>query len=221
MRKVKQAISDLFRDLNNLSTAVWLWSAGGGVVAYATSTYLTAPGWAVFLSILLAVFILPNLFLAWRSLKTWGTPDTPSLHIKDPKLQNNIPGENEQDYLFSVIVCSWNTVDPISGVIVALEEFTGGESSSYINQPFEFKAPYSGNSQVTCNRGEKVTVHILWYRASKQKFLMCFQGSNRPALQGLGPYVVRLRATGGGANPDYKSYRIGLRDGVPFMEAIV
>ena len=142
----------------------------------------------------------------------------PALQIEfDPKScveVTQIPGTHRGDYEFSVIVNSLRTV---SGVIVSLEKLTGLDSFGHNNRPFEFKHQYVGNPQVTCNKGEKIPVDVLFYFGNKGKFQLRFQGEKK-YLPESGPYVIRLRATGGGVDPVFKNYRIGVRDNTPFME---
>jgi hypothetical protein len=146
----------------------------------------------------------------------------PALQIEyDPRRcceMKAVSGTNYTDYSFSVIISSLNTVNPISGVIVGLEELGGADSFSHNNRPFKFKH-YPENSQVTCNPGEKITVDILWYLGNKKKWWLCFQDGSLE-LPGVDTYFICLRTTGGGANPDYKKYRFGIRDEVPYMEAV-
>jgi hypothetical protein len=144
----------------------------------------------------------------------------PALKIEyDPKTCLKITGSK---YVFSVVVAS--SVDSIAGVIIGMEAFNGIDGFGHINRPFRFKHYDAG--QLTCNLGEKVSVNILFLeKGEKQsapyvgRLQLLFQGDAVP-LPGEGPYTMTLRATGGRASPDYKSFRIGIRNEIPFMESI-
>jgi hypothetical protein len=136
----------------------------------------------------------------------------------DPQLCLKMTDSNK--YLFPVVVSSIN--DSIAGVVVSLEEFHGIERFGHLNRPFTFKH-YPDNGQLTCNPGEKLSVNILFYEkpvmGNSGELQLLFQGQ-RATIPGEGPYTITLRATGGRALPDYKFYRIGIQNGIPFMESI-
>jgi hypothetical protein len=127
-------------------------------------------------------------------------------------------------YLFHVVVSSKNASVP--GVIIGVEAFVGMDGFGHLNRPFRFKH-YPDNGQVTCNIGEKVSVNILFLEKGEKgsvpnagRLQLLFQG-DAVLLNSNGPFNMTLRATGGiGALPDYKTYRIGVRDDIPFMESV-
>jgi hypothetical protein len=124
----------------------------------------------------------------------------------------------DDKYIFCVTVTAIQhsqMAEPVSGIIVALEH--GQELLPHIHRAFAFK-DYPNNESVTCNAGEVVRVNIMAYKP--RSIEMIFQGRHA-LLDGAGPYVITIRATGGRAFPAYKRFLIGIRGETPFMEPIV
>jgi hypothetical protein len=172
--------------------------------------------------VLAIVCLLIASYSVWKEERAARVPEAALQIDYDQKTCLKI---TEPKYLFSVLVSSINTFDPIRGVIVSLEEVDGLEKFGHLNRPISFKYPYESWGSVTCNPGEKIPVNILFFDRSVQnaRLRLVFQRSDQGNDQvplGQGTYVIKLRATGGGAQPDFKRYEIGLRDGTPFMEPV-
>ena len=170
--------------------------------------------------IVLFAFSIEGGFRIQEKLKKQINVEKPRLQLTyDPQSCLKITGDR---YLFSVNVAS--SLASIPGVIIGMEAFDGLPGFGHLNRPFRFKHYDTG--QLTCNIGEKVSVNVLFCITGQEgmapfinRLQLLFQGADVP-LPGDGPYVMTLRATGGGALPDYKSYRIGILNGIPFMESI-
>jgi hypothetical protein len=117
-------------------------------------------------------------------------------------------------YCVTVGLVQGGTFASVSEVKIALAEGKGLEM--FHNAPFAFKDVPQIES-VICNMGDKIRANIMVYQNRQLQLILVRE---RPTLAGNGPHEIALRATGNGAKPDIKRFRIGIRNNDAFMEPI-